>query len=232
MGRDKLIVIPTYNEIGMIEDIVSEIFKVCPDADILVVDDNSPDGTGKIVDRLASQDKRVRCLHRPRKEGIGPAYIDGFKVALEGGYKYIAHMDADFSHDPKHLPQLFETIKNYDLVIGSRYVKGGVVKDWGIVRRLISRFGSLYAGSILCIKISDLTCGFRCFRRDVLESIDITRVISKGYAFMIEMAYRVYKKGFRIKEIPIIFTDRRGGQTKMSRSIIFEAMVNVWKFKG
>ena len=231
MGQSKLIVIPTYNESDAVEELVSQIFEVCPDTDVLIVDDNSPDGTGKIIDALASRDKRVRCIHRPLKEGIGPAYIEGFMAALAGGYKYIAQMDADFSHDPEYLPELFEAVKDYDLAVGSRYVAPGGVKDWGIIRRLVSRLGSLYAKSILGINVNDLTGGFKCFRREVLESIGIADIISKGYAFQIEMTYRAYKKGCRIKEIPIVFSDRRAGATKMSRATFFEAIVNVWKFK-
>lgn len=231
MAGDKVVLIPTYNESDTIKETVSEVLKICPDTDIIVIDDNSPDGTGEIVDALAHSDKRIRCIHRKRKEGLGPAYLEGFKTALQNGYEYIVQMDADFSHDPKHLPEFFETIKNYDLIIGSRYISGGGVKNWGIARRLLSKFGSLYARSILSINIHDLTGGFKCCRRNVLESIDIDTIASKGYAFLIEMTYRTYKKGFRIKEIPIIFTERRTGQTKMSASIIFEAMVNVWKFR-
>lgn len=231
MANDKVVLIPTYNESDTIKSIVSEALKVCPDTDIIVIDDSSPDGTGEIAGALTQTDKRIKCIHRKHKEGLGPAYIEGFKTALQDGYKYIAHMDADFSHDPKSLPEFFEAIKDCDLVIGSRYTSGGGVKNWGITRQILSRFGSFYAGSILGININDLTGGFKCYRRAVLESIDIDTLASKGYAFLIEMTYRAYKKGFRIKEIPIIFTERRAGQTKMSGSIIFEAMMNVWKFR-
>lgn len=229
--NDKIVVIPTYNESDTIKPLASEILKAYPGTDILIVDDNSPDGTGRIIDEMAASDGRIRCMHRRRKEGIGPAYVEGFRKALEDGYAYIAHMDADFSHDPKRLPDFFETIKDYDLVIGSRYTKGGGIQNWGIVRRLLSRFGSFYAGTILNIPVKDLTGGFKCYRRKVLESIGLDTLTSKGYAFLIEMTYRTYRKGFRIKELPIIFTDRRAGETKMSRSIIFEAMVNVWRFR-
>ena len=201
MANDKIVLIPTYNESDTIADLVSRILELCPDTDILIIDDNSPDGTGRIADELASGDSRIICLHRPRKEGLGPAYVEGFKKALEGRYRYIAHMDADFSHDPKHLPEFFEAIKDCDLVIGSRYAPGGGTRNWGIVRRILSRFGSLYARTILGLRINDMTGGFKCYRREVMESIGIETLTSKGYAFLIEMTYRTYRKGFRIKEI-------------------------------
>jgi dolichol-phosphate mannosyltransferase len=231
MANNVLIVIPTYNEADTISSLLSEITGIYPVADILVVDDNSPDGTGGIVEELARKDSRIMCLHRSRKEGIGPAYIAGFKEALKRGYSYILQMDADFSHDPKYIPELFKLAKEYDLVIGSRYVQGGGTRNWGIIRRLISRFGSLYAKLILGLKINDLTGGFKCFNKRVLESIELDDVKSKGYVFQIEMTYRAHRKGFRIKEFPIIFTDRRMGQTKMSRSIFFEAFINVWRLR-
>lgn len=231
MANDKLIIIPTYNESETIKDLVSAIFRVYRDTDVLVVDDNSPDGTGRIIDGLAASDRRLKCIHRPGKEGMGTAYVEGFRAALGGNYRYIAQMDADFSHDPSYLPRLFASIKDCDVVIGSRYAAGGGVKDWGAARRLMSRFGSLYAKTILGINVNDLTGGFKCFRREALESIDIDSIKSKGYAFQIETTYRAFRKGFRIKEIPIVFTDRRAGLTKMSSTIFFEAIVNVWKFR-
>ena len=231
MEKDKIIVIPTYNESDTIESLISEVLKIQPDADILIVDDNSPDGTGRLIDRLSGRDSRVRCLHRLLKEGIGPAYIEGFKKAMSEGYRYILQMDADFSHNPKYIQELFSLAKTYDVVIGSRYTKGGGIENWGIIRRLISRFGSVYAKLVLGIPVSDLTGGFKCFKRQVLEQIGLDDIASKGYAFQIEMTFRAHRKGFRVKEFPIIFSDRRAGQTKMSGAIFLEAAINVWKFK-
>ena len=231
MINNALIIIPTYNEKDTISDLLLKIGGIYPSADILVVDDNSPDGTGEIVEKLAKKDNRITCLHRSHKDGIGPAYIAGFKEALKRGYSYILQMDADFSHDPKYIPWLFKLAKEYDLVIGSRYIRGGGTRNWGIIRRLISRLGSLYAKLILGLQINDLTGGFKCFNRKVLESIELDDVKSKGYVFQIEMTYRAHRKGFKIEEYPIIFTDRRVGQTKMSRSIFFEAFINVWRLR-
>ena len=231
MARDRIIVIPTYNESDTIENLISEILKIQPDADILIVDDNSPDGTGRLIDKLSGKDQRIKCLHRPLKEGIGPAYIEGFKKATQEGYRYILQMDADFSHNPKYIPGLFNLAKDYDVVIGSRYINGGGVENWGIIRRMISRFGSMYAKLVLGLPVNDLTGGFKCFNRQVLEQIGLGDITSRGYAFQIEMTFRAYKKGFKIKESPIIFSDRRAGQTKMSRAIFLEAVINVWKFR-
>jgi dolichol-phosphate mannosyltransferase len=231
MVNNALIITPTYNEKDTISNLLSEILGIYPSADILVVDDNSPDGTGEIVERLAKKDNRITCLHRSYKDGIGPAYIAGFKEALKREYSYILQMDADFSHDPKYIPGVFSLAKEYDLVLGSRYIQGGGTRNWGIIRRLISRLGSLYAKLILGLQINDLTGGFKCFNRKVLESIELDDVKSRGYVFQIEMTYRAWRKGFKIKEYPIIFTDRRVGQTKMSRSIFFEAFINVWRLR-
>jgi len=227
----KLIIIPTYNEAGTITDLIKEIFKTYFEVDILVVDDSSPDGTGDIIEALSMSDCRVKCLHRREKQGIGPAYIDGFKWAIEKNYEYIMQMDADFSHDPGYVPRLFELAKDYDVVIGSRYVRGGGVKDWGIIRKIVSRCGSLYARVILGIPVNDLTGGFKCFKRDVLKNIGLDKIITRGYAFQIETTYRAYKKGARIREFPIIFTDRRVGGTKMTGEIFFEAVSAVLKLK-
>lgn len=231
MPNDKIVIIPTYNEADTIVKLVPEIFKIYPETDILVVDDNSPDGTGKAVDELAKADSRTRCLHRPRKEGIGPAYIEAIGMALKSPYNFILHMDADFSHDPKYIPAIFEAAEDCDLVLGSRYIKGGGIANWPLSRKILSRLGNLYAKTILGVPINDLTGGFKCFRREVLEAINLDTVTSRGYAFLIETTFRAYRRGFRIKEVPIVFSDRRFGKTKMSRCIFLEAVINVWKFR-
>lgn len=227
-----LVIIPTYNEAENLEPITAAVLAAEPRVDILVVDDNSPDGTGLIADRLAGQNPRIRVLHRAKKEGLGKAYLHAFRWALDEGYQYVIEMDADFSHDPRYLPTLLdEAMAGTDLVLGSRYVDGGGTLNWGPARRAISRGGSLYARSILGVRIRDLTGGFKCFRRAVLEAIDLGAVRSSGYAFQIELTYRALKAGFRIKEVPIVFEDRRVGQSKMSRKIFLEALTMVWKLK-
>jgi dolichol-phosphate mannosyltransferase len=198
---------------------------------VLVVDDNSPDGTGLLADQLAVREPRVRVLHRERKEGLGRAYLAGFQRALAGGYGRILEMDADFSHDPARLPALLAASREADLVLGSRYVPGGGTVNWGIGRRALSRGGSFYARTILGLGVRDLTGGFKCFRREVLERIDLPSVRSSGYAFQIELTYRAMKRGFRVVEIPITFVDRRVGQSKMSRRIVAEALWMVWKIR-
>ncbi|NQT33165.1 MAG: polyprenol monophosphomannose synthase [Candidatus Omnitrophica bacterium] len=230
-GSKKLVIIPTYNESEVITDLVGKVLEVSPDADILVVDDNSPDGTGDIIDGLSNSDGRINCLHRSKKEGIGPAYIDGFKWAIERGYDHILQMDADFSHGPEYVPHLFKLAQEYDLVIGSRYVPGGGTENWGVVRKIISIWGSLYAQAILWIPIKDLTGGFKCWNKRVLENIGLNNIQTKGYAFQIETTYRAFKKGYRIKEYPIVFTDRRVGETKMSRKIFIEAIFAVLRMR-
>jgi len=229
--NNKLVVIPTYDEAEIIAGIIKAIFSAYPGTDILVVDDNSPDGTGNIVEGISRRDTRVNCLHRSRKQGIGPAYIDGFRWAVSRGYDHIVQMDADLSHSPGYLPEMFELIRANDLVIGSRYVKGGGTENWGLIRRIISRCGSLYARVILAIPVNDLTGGFKCWKREMLEKIDLGEIATRGYGFQIETTYRAYKKGARIKEFPIVFTDRRVGRTKMTRDIFFEAMVSVLKLR-
>ena len=199
---------------------------------VLVVDDNSPDGTGQIADELKRQSGgRVDVLHRPGKLGLGTAYLAGFKYALAHGYDYIFEMDADFSHDPAVLPQFLEAIQEVDLVLGSRYVPGGGTVNWSLLRRFISRGGSLYARLLLGLPFQDLTGGFKCFRRAVLASIDLDAVHSNGYGFQIELTYRASRQGFRIREIPIIFVDRQVGRSKMSRRIVVEAMLMVWRLR-
>jgi dolichol-phosphate mannosyltransferase len=196
------------------------------DGVVLVIDDNSPDGTGDIADRLAAERPWVEALHRPRKEGLGPAYLDGFRRALELGADLIFEMDCDFSHDPADLPRLAAAAASADLVIGSRYVPGGGTRNWGLVRRLISRGGSLYAQLLLGVAVRDLTGGFKCYRRTVLETIDLDAINSKGYAFQIETTYRALCASFRVTEVPIVFVDRAVGGSKMSKAIVLEA---VWK---
>ncbi len=227
-----LVIIPTYNEAENLEPITTAVLAAEPRIDVLVVDDNSPDGTGRLADALAAKNPRIRVLHRAKKEGLGKAYLHAFRWALDAGYEYVIEMDADFSHDPKYLPSLLtEAMAGTDLVLGSRYVEGGGTVNWGPGRRAISRGGSLYARSILGVRIRDLTGGFKCFRRAVLEAIDLNAVKSSGYAFQIELTYRALKAGFKIKELPIVFEDRRVGQSKMSRKIFVEALTMVWKLK-
>jgi dolichol-phosphate mannosyltransferase len=221
------LVLPTYEEATNVERLVAGArAKLPPSAQVLIVDDNSPDGTGKIAARLAEEDDAIHFLHRPTKEGLGPAYIAGFREALAGGAGLIVEMDADFSHDPAYLPRLTEAAKRADVVIGSRYVAGGRVTDWGAVRRAISRGGSAYARFVLGVGVHDLTGGFKCFRREVLEAIDLDAVRSLGYAFQVEMTYRAIELGFDVVEVPIVFRDRQAGSSKMSRSIVLEA---IWR---
>ncbi|MBI2604879.1 MAG: polyprenol monophosphomannose synthase [Deltaproteobacteria bacterium] len=223
-----LIVIPTYNEIENIKRLVSEIFQhVDQNTHVLVIDDNSPDGTGDLADVLAESNPCVHVIHRAKKLGLGTAYVAGFKYALENGYDVVFEMDSDFSHDPKYLPLFQQEIEKYDGVIGSRYVPGGGVLNWGLCRRVISRGGSLYAKLLLNLPFQDLTGGFNCWKRGVLEAIVPSSLKSDGYAFQIEMKYRAFKKGFRLKEIPIVFEDRYLGQSKMSKKIVIEAMYRV-----
>jgi dolichol-phosphate mannosyltransferase len=227
-----LVCIPTYNEAENIEPITQAVLKAEPRVDILIVDDNSPDGTGKIADTLAAREPRIRVLHREKKEGLGRAYLAAFRWALAEGYTYIIEMDADFSHDPRYLPQFVDAAEaGADLVLGSRYVTGGGTVNWGIGRQVISRGGSLYARTILGVDIRDLTGGFKCFNRRVLETIGLDEVKSSGYAFQIELTYRTLKKGFTVREIPIVFEDRRVGHSKMSRKIFLEALTMVWKLR-
>jgi dolichol-phosphate mannosyltransferase len=219
--------LPTYNERENLEAMVAALREVLPpDGVVLVIDDNSPDGTGDIADRLAAEDKHVLVLHRERKEGLGPAYLAGFKQALELGAELILEMDCDFSHDPKDVPRLTAAAEDADLVIGSRYVPGGGTRNWGLLRRFISRGGSLYAQLILGVPIRDLTGGFKCYGRKVLETVDLDAIHSKGYAFQIETTYRAIRAGFRVVEVPILFVDREVGGSKMSNAIVLEG---VWK---
>lgn len=232
MSSDVLIIVPTYNERENIEPLTQQIFEQLPAANILVVDDASPDGTGQLADGLAERDPRIHVLHRAGKLGLGTAYIAGFKYGLEQDYQFFFEMDADFSHDPRHLGDLLARARNdADLALGSRYIPGGGTVNWGLVRQAISRGGNLYARAILGTHVSDMTGGFKCFRRAVLETIDLDSVRSEGYSFQIEMTYRALQHGFKVVEVPIIFADRRVGQSKMSRGIVGEAMWMVWRIR-
>jgi dolichol-phosphate mannosyltransferase len=218
------LILPTYNEAENIEALVAAVLDKLPgSARVLIVDDGSPDGTGAIADRLAAAEERVEVLHRASKAGIGPAYIAGFRRALAAGAGLILEMDADFSHDPAYLPRLLEAAERADVVLGSRYVDGGGVSDWGPLRRAISRGGSAYARVVLGLGVRDLTGGFKCFRREVLEAIDLDSVQAHGYGFQVEMTYRAVKRGFSVAEVPIVFRDRRAGSSKMGGAIVAEA---------
>jgi dolichol-phosphate mannosyltransferase len=227
-----LVIVPTYNERENLEAIVAAVHEHLPEADLLVVDDGSPDGTGALAEQLAARDPRVAVLHREKKQGLGTAYVAGFRRALGSDYEYVFEMDCDFSHDPKYLPVLLAAARGgADLVLGSRYVAGGGTVNWGPMRKLISRGGSLYARTILGVPVRDLTGGFKCFRRRVLEAIDLSTVSAQGYGFQIEMTYRAIKLGFRVEEVPIVFVDRRVGQSKMSKKIFVEALTLVWRLR-
>ncbi len=218
------LVLPTYNEAENVEALVDAVRAKLPAAArILIVDDGSPDGTGAIADRLAARVGGVEVLHRPRKEGLGPAYLAGFRRALAAGAGRVLEMDSDFSHDPAYLPRLLETAERADLVLGSRYVAGGGVSDWSAARRAISRGGSAYARLVLGLRVRDLTGGFKCFRREVLEAIDLDSIRSRGYAFQVEMTYRAIQHGFSVAEVPIVFRERRAGASKMGGAIVLEA---------
>jgi dolichol-phosphate mannosyltransferase len=225
---DVWVILPTYNEAENLERIVGAVLEHLPKSRrVLIVDDNSPDGTGEIADRLATSDESIEVLHRQHKEGLGPAYLAGFRVALDGGAERIIEMDADFSHDPGYLPKLIEATESADLAIGSRYVPGGGITEWGPTRRFISRGGSAYARIALGLPIKDLTGGFKCFRRIVLETINLDTIEARGYAFQVETTYRAIKSGFRVVEVPIVFKDRTDGTSKMSKAIVAEAMWRV-----
>jgi dolichol-phosphate mannosyltransferase len=227
-----LVIVPTYNERQNIARLIDAVLSKDPRLEMLIVDDASPDGTGEIVDRIAAQNPRVHTLHRPGKLGLGTAYLAGFRWALDHGYDYVFEMDADFSHDPNHLPQFLEAIRSADLVLGSRYRKGKVtVVNWPMTRLLLSYFANIYARVVTGLPLDDSTGGFKCFRRSVLEAIDLDKVRSNGYAFQIEISFRAWKKGFRIVEIPIVFVDRTEGESKMSKKIVREAVWMVWRLR-
>jgi dolichol-phosphate mannosyltransferase len=222
-----MVCLPTYNERANLEPMLRALEGVLgPDDRVLVIDDDSPDGTGELADRLAAELGFVDVLHRPEKEGLGPAYLAGFRVALDAGAQLIVEIDCDFSHDPLDLPRLLTAADEADVVLGSRYVSGGGIENWGLLRRAISAGGSLYARLLLGVPVRDLTGGFKVFRRAVLEAIPLDRVRSRGYAFQIELTYRALRRGFRVVEVPIRFADRAVGGSKMSRAIVLEA---IWK---
>jgi dolichol-phosphate mannosyltransferase len=229
------VILPTYNEQENLELFVEKLQEVFTannlSGRIIVVDDDSPDGTGRIADSLAKRYENLQVIHRQEKQGIGPAYVAGFKQALATDTRFIFEMDCDFSHDPANIPAFLEAIQDADLVLGSRYVPGGQVENWGLARRLISRWGGLYARLVLGVPVNDLTGGNKCFRREVLEALDLDAVSSHGYGFQIEMTYRAIKKGLRVREIPITFSDRQLGQSKMSKRIVLEAVLLVWKLR-
>jgi dolichol-phosphate mannosyltransferase len=227
-----LVIVPTYNERENIERLVATVLGQDPSLEILVVDDGSPDGTGEIVDRISAQNPRVHVEHRPRKMGLGTAYLAGFRWALARDYAYVFEMDADFSHDPAHLPQFLSAIQSCDLVLGSRYRNGRVtVVNWPMTRLLLSYCANIYARVVTGLQLGDATGGFKCFRRSVLEAIPLDQVRSNGYAFQIEMSFRAVRKNFRITEIPIVFVDRTDGVSKMSKHIVREAIWMVWRLR-
>jgi len=226
-----LIIIPTYNEIDNIEKLLEQVLAKSETIEVLVIDDNSPDGTALRVKFMQSSEPRIHLLERPGKMGLGSAYVTGFKYALERDYDYIMEMDADFSHNPEDIPLLLNAAKKYDLVIGSRYCEGVNIIHWPIKRLLISYFASKYVRTITRMPVKDPTSGFKCFQRKVLENIDLDKILSDGYAFQIEMNFRAWVKGFHIKEISIVFTERKNGVSKMSRKIVWEAAWMVWRLE-
>ena len=232
MAERALVIIPTYNERDNLPRIVPMILEQDPRLEVLVVDDASPDGTGDLAEALAQADPRVHVLHRTGKLGLGTAYVAGFQWAIQHGHDYVFVMDADFSHDPRHLPLFLKEIHDADLVIGSRYLEGRVtVVNWPMGRLLLSYFANVYARWVTGLKLWDSTGGFKCYRRSVLEGVPLDRVHSNGYSFQIEMSFRAWKKGFRLKEIPILFTDRAVGSSKMSGHIVREAVFMVWRLR-
>ena len=226
-----VICLPTYNEAENLPLMVAAIHEVVPAVDILVIDDNSPDGTGKLADEISAADERVHVMHRTAKEGLGRAYIAGFKWALERDYELIFEMDCDFSHQPKYLPDFIAKAAEKDLVIGCRYTAGGGTTDWSASRKMISRGGNVYAQTILWLPYKDLTGGFKCFNRRVLEALPLDEIFGGGYVFQIELTYRTVKLGFSVGEVPIIFPDRTRGESKMDKAIVWEAIQNVWKLR-
>jgi dolichol-phosphate mannosyltransferase len=226
-----LVIIPTYNEIENIVPLVGEVFSRVPTAHILVVDDNSPDGTAAAVEKIAGNNSALHILKRSGKQGLASAYIDGFKWGIPKGYDVFLEMDADFSHNPEYIPEMLEQIKTYDVVIGSRNIKGGGVEGWSVIRNMISKGGSLYSRIVLSCPIMDLTGGFNMWRKSALDKIGLDGIISKGYSFQVEMKFKAYHYGCTVKEIPILFPDRKHGSSKMSKKIFIEALINIWKIK-
>ncbi|MBM2840153.1 MAG: Dolichyl-phosphate beta-D-mannosyltransferase [Bacteroidetes bacterium] len=226
-----LVIIPTYNEADNITRLIPAVLGQAPNIDVLVVDDDSPDGTAGLVRDMMSADSRIHLIERPAKAGLGTAYVAGFRFAIEHGFDYIFEMDADFSHSPKEIPNFLKKIQDYDLVLGSRYIHGVRVLNWPMRRLLLSFSANVYTQIITGLPVHDATGGFKCFRRSVLEAIDLEKIKSNGYAFQIEMSFKAWKKGFRITEIPIIFLDRRSGVSKMSKNIVHEAFFMLWKLR-
>jgi dolichol-phosphate mannosyltransferase len=226
-----LIVIPTYNEAENIPQIVPEILNAAEGVEVLVVDDNSPDKTGDIAEEMGNKDSRIHLIRRERKMGLGTAYVRGFKYAIEHHFDFVFEMDADFSHDPKEIPNFLREIQTNDLVIGSRYIKGGAIVNWPRKRLLLSYWANIYTRIITGMPVRDATGGFKCYRVSALKQINLDRITSNGYAFQIEINFNVWKKGFRVKEKPIMFVDRRVGVSKMSKKIVYEAVFAVWKLR-
>lgn len=232
MSDRALVIVPTYNERDNISELLARILEEDSRLEVLIVDDGSPDGTGALADEIAGRESRVHVIHRPRKLGLGTAYIAGFKWALERDYAYVFEMDADFSHDPGHLTQFLEAVEDADLVLGSRYNRGKVtVVNWPIRRLMLSYAANLYARWVTGLPLDDSTGGFKCFRRSVLQAINLDAVKSNGYGFQIEVSYLAWRKHFRLVEIPIVFHDRTEGQSKMSRRIVWEAIWMVWRLR-
>ncbi len=221
-----LVIVPTYNEAANLEKLSGEIHSQLPEADILVVDDNSPDGTAELAKRLAGKNRRIKIIRREKKSGLGSAYIRGFKYALKNGYDFVFQMDADFSHNPQYLPDFLAEVYRYNLILGSRYIPGGGITNWRAFRRLLSSAANLYARTVLGLSFRDLTGGFKCYSRRLLQDLELDAIISEGYVFQIETTYRAQRKGYKIKEIPIIFKGRKKGKSKISRGICLEA---IWK---
>jgi dolichol-phosphate mannosyltransferase len=230
-GVGALVIVPTYNEKENISQIVPAILDAIPDAHVLIVDDQSPDGTGVIADRLASDDPRIHVAHRDGPRGLGRAYLHGFRWALDRDYQFIFEMDADFSHQPRYLPDFLAAAADADLVLGCRYMEGGGIEGWGLHRLILSRGGNRYARTVLGLPQRDLTGGFKCFRREVLEAMPLEDIRSVGYCFQIELTWRAIRSGFRIGEVPIVFPDRTAGVSKMSMAIAWEGVVGVWKMR-
>jgi len=229
--KKSLIIIPTYNEMDNIKKLIPDILGRYDNIDILVVDDNSPDGTGEYISNLSGSNSRIKIIQREKKLGLGTAYIRGFNYAIQNNYDYVFEMDADYSHDPGEIENFLIAIENNDLVLGSRYLTGVNVINWPMRRLILSYFANYYTRFITGLPVHDATGGYKCFRREVLEAIDLDKVKSNGYAFQIEMTFKAWKKGFRIKEISIIFVDRVKGKSKMSRKIVREAIIMVWKLR-
>jgi dolichol-phosphate mannosyltransferase len=226
-----LVIIPTYNEAENIPKLLPLVLGQAPDLDVLIVDDGSPDGTAGLVRTMMASDGRIHLIERKSKSGLGTAYVTGFKFAIQHSYDYVFEMDADFSHSPNEIPNFLHTVRDHDLVIGSRYTNGVRVLNWPIRRLMLSYSANVYTRIVTGLPLHDATGGFKCYRRAVLEAIDLDHIKSNGYAFQIEMSYKAWKKGFRLVEIPIIFLDRRSGHSKMSRNIVYEAAFMVWKLR-